>query len=251
MTTRILCAAIALTTLVGTADVASNVYTVVVNDGTFAEPVLIDNQQVEIYDAETDTTTTEDFTNVTFKANSIFRKRGTGYMLSSLGMSSFTGEIRIEEGAFVINTNNQMGVTTSAANAPLIVVSNGASFVMATRANTCAFKALKIYNSFQIAGDGVDNLGAICNDNGTSQQDFLFYGDWTLADDASVGSTKNTRFDMSRPIDLAGHVLTTRKVTDSGVFCLSGDACVMTNSAGMPSRIVVDGHKIQLQSGLK
>ena len=130
MTARILCAVAALAAAAVSADTVSNIYTVVVNGGTFAAPVSIEDQQVEIYDAEAGTTTTVDFPDVTFKPNSIFRKRGTGYMLSSLGMSSFTGEIRIEEGAFVINTNNQMGVTTSAANAPLIVVSNGASFVM-------------------------------------------------------------------------------------------------------------------------
>ena len=45
---------------------------------------------------------------MTFKANSIFRKRGTGYMLSSLGMKPFTGEIRIEEGAFVINNQKEL-----------------------------------------------------------------------------------------------------------------------------------------------
>ena len=108
MAIRVLCASLALAAMAAQADVASNVYTVVVNDGTFAAPVLIDNQQVEIYDAEAGTTTTEDFTNVTFKANSIFRKRGTGYMLSSLGMSSFTGEIRIEEGPTVRNGRHSL-----------------------------------------------------------------------------------------------------------------------------------------------
>ena len=67
MTTRIFCAVAALAAAVVSADTASNIYTVVVNDGTFAAPVLIDNQQVEIYDAEAGMTTTEDFTNVTFK----------------------------------------------------------------------------------------------------------------------------------------------------------------------------------------
>ena len=248
MTARILCAVAALAAAGVSADTVSNIYTVVVNGGTFAAPVSIADQQVEIYDAEAGTTTTADFPDVTFKPNSIFRKRGTGYMLSSLAMSSFTGEIRIEEGAFVINTNNQMGVTTSAANAPLIVVSNGASFVMSTRANTCAAKALKIYNSFRIAGDGCDNYGAICNDNLTDQMDYLFYGNWVLTADASISSTQTKRFDYSATIDLAGHQLTLRKNGARGTCCISGSS-VITNSASAAARILVDNHALQLQGG--
>ena len=247
MTTRVLCAFLALAAMAAQADVASNGYTVVVNGGTRAAPVSIEGQQVEIYDAEADTTTTAEFGAFSFKPNSIFRKRGTGYMLSSLGMSSFTGEIRIEEGAFVINTNNQMGVTTAAANAPLIVVSNGASFVMSTRADTCATKALKIYNKFLIAGDGVDGIGAICCNNANSQMDSLFYSNWTLTDDASFGTTTTARSDYGYgDIDLAGHVLTARRVTETGTFCMELGARFV-NSAGTPSRVVFDHQRLQFQ----
>ena len=247
MTTRALCASLALAAMAAQADVASNVYTVVVNGGTRAAPVSIEGQQIEIYDAEADTTTTAEFGSFSFKPNSIFRKRGTGYMLSSLGMSSFTGEIRIEEGAFVINTNNQMGVTTAAANAPLIVVSNGASFVMSTRADTCAAKALKIYNKFLIAGDGVDGIGAICCDNTTSQMDALFHSNWTLTDDASFGTTTTARSDYGYgDIDLAGHVLTARRVTETGTFCMEFGARFV-NSAGTPSRVVFNHQRLQFQ----
>ncbi len=247
MTTRVLCASLALAAMAAQADVASNVYTVVVNGGTRAAPVSIEGQQIEIYDAEADTTTTADFGTFSFKPNSIFRKRGTGYMLSSLGMSSFTGEIRIEEGAFVINTNNQMGVTTAAANAPLIVVSNGASFVMSTRPATCPAKALKIYNKFLIAGDGVDGIGAICCDNTTSQMDSLFYTNWTLTADASFGTTTTARSDYGEgDIDLAGHVFTAQRVTESGYFCMELGARFV-NSAGTPSRVVFDHQRLQLQ----
>ena len=247
MAIRVLCASLALAAMAAQADVASNVYTVVVNGGTRATPVSIEGQQVEIYDAEANTTTTAEFGSFSFKPNSIFRKRGTGYMLSSLGMSSFTGEIRIEEGAFVINTNNQMGVTTAAANAPLIVVSNGASFVMATRPATCPNKALHIYNKFRIAGDGVNGIGAICSDNTTSQMDSLFYSDWVLTDDASIGTTQTARFDYSAAdIDLAGHVLTLKRVTETGTICLENNMHIV-NSAGTPSRVVVNYQRLQLQ----
>ena len=133
MAIRVLCASLALAAMAAQADVATNVYTVVVNGGTRAAPVSIEGQQVEIYDAEADTTTTAEFGAFSFKPNSIFRKRGTGYMLSSLGMSSFTGEIRIEEGAFVISGNDQMGTTTSASVAPHVVISNGATFAVSAR----------------------------------------------------------------------------------------------------------------------
>ena len=239
--------------VVAQADTVSNIYTVVVSGGTLASPVSIEDQEVEIYDAEAGTTTTASFPDVTFKANSIFRKRGSGYMLSSLKMKNFTGEIRIEEGAFVINTNNQMGVTTAAANAPYIVVSNGASFVSATRSNTCAARALKIYNSFQIAGDGCDGCGAICIDNATEQTDYLFYRRVTLSEDATIGSTKSGRFDFGGSncvIDLAGHQLTIHRTgSSSGNFCMN--TCSITNSAVAFSRILVDNHRLQLQGGTK
>ena len=239
--------------VVAQADTVSNIYTVVVSGGTLSSPVSIEDQQVEIYDAEAGTTTTASFPDVTFKANSIFRKRGSGYMLSSLKMKDFTGEIRIEEGAFVINTNNQMGVTTAEANAPYIVVSNGASFVSATRSNTCAAKALKIYNSFQIAGSGCDGYGAICIDNATEQIDYLFYRRFTLVEDATIGSTRAGRFDFGGNkcvIDLAGHQLTICKTgSSSGTFCMNG--CSITNSASALSCILVDNHRLQLQGATK
>ena len=78
MTTRALCASLALAAMAAQADVASNVYTVVVNGGTRAAPVSIEGQQIEIYDAEADTTTTAEFGSFSFKPNSLFRKRGTG-----------------------------------------------------------------------------------------------------------------------------------------------------------------------------
>ena len=250
---RAACAIFALMSASVHADVASNIYTIVASGGTFASPVRIEDSEVEIYDAEAGTTTTANFSEVTFKPNSIFRKRGPGYMLSSLAMSSFTGEIRIEEGAFVINTTNQMGVTTVAANAPFVVVSNGASFVSATRNDTCAAKALKIRNSFQIAGDGCDGYGAICIDNATEQTDYLFYGKLTLAEDARIGSTRSGRFDFGGNaciIDLAGHRLTIKKTgTSSGNFCMN--ACSITNSASALSSILVDNHQLQMQGAVK
>ena len=66
---------------------------------------------------------------------------------------------------------------------------------MSTRPTTCTNKALKVYNKCLIAGDGVDGIGAICSDNTTSQMDALFYSDWTLTDDASIGTTQTARFD--------------------------------------------------------
>ena len=147
----------------------------------------------------------------------------------------------------VINTNNQMGVTTAAANAPLIVVSNGASFVMSTRPAICAAKALKIYNKFLIAGDGVDGIGAICCDNTTSQMDSLFYSNWTLTDDASFGTTTTARSDYGYgDIDLAGHVFTAKYVANTAYFCMEGGARFV-NSAGTPSWVVFDHQRLQLQ----
>ncbi len=229
------------------AGVASNVYTVVELGGSLAAPVSIEDLSVEVYDASTGLTTSENFSDVSFASDSIFRKRGRGFVLSSLRMQSFTGEIRIEEGALVINTNNQIGVTTSAAQAPLVVVSNGASFVMSARSDTCAAKKLKLHNRFVIAGDGIGGIGAICNDLETDQTDYLFYGPWTLSGDASIGCTRSSRFDFGgTTLDLAGHQLALRGRGGWGNMCFVASSRFL-NSAGTPVSVLVDGHSLQLQ----
>lgn len=76
----VFCAATALSAT------ASTVYTVTATGGALTAPLKLDDQQVEIYDADAGTTVTVPFSSVTFKANSVFRKRGEGYLMSSLKM---------------------------------------------------------------------------------------------------------------------------------------------------------------------
>ncbi len=57
--------------------------------------------------------------------SSVLRKRGAGTLFSSILLKSYPGEIRVEEGAFLVSTNGHLG--TSAGKT---VVSNGASVVI-------------------------------------------------------------------------------------------------------------------------
>ena len=249
MTARVLCASLALAAMAAQADVASNVYTVVVNGGTLAEPVSIEGQQVEIYDAEADTTTTAEFGSFAFAPNSIFRKRGSGWMMSSVKMAAFTGEIRIEEGAFMVNTNLMTG-PLNLTTAPTVVVSNGATFAIAATDATCpapntslSDAGLHLFNHFHLIGKGVDNLGAIANCLGNNQQ-YLFRGDWTLDGDTMLSGTSNKRYDMttSPSINMNGYTLTVKRGTAGGWNFCSGSAVYRT-----PGHIVVDGTSIQPQ----
>jgi len=144
----------------GCAD-AETVYTVTTDAGTYDAPVELDTLDVTVDDGTT--VETNKFSEVYggFSAGSaVFRKRGGGWMMSSTNMAAFTGEIRVEEGAFMVKTNLMTG-PLSKSTAPTVVVSNGASFVLAAKATDIAQDKLNLYNSFQLDGEGVDGYGAI------------------------------------------------------------------------------------------
>ena len=86
-------------------------YTVTVDSGTYSAPVSLETLDVTV-EKEGEATETKSFAEVWSDFASgpaIFRKRGTGWMMSSTKMATFTGEIRIEEGAFMVNTNLMTG----------------------------------------------------------------------------------------------------------------------------------------------
>ena len=229
-------------------------YTVMVDGGTETSPVLLESLDVQI-EKEGCVAETKRFLEVYgdfANGPAIFRKRGSGWMMSSVKMAQFTGEIRIEEGAFMVNTNLMTGALNPS-TAPKVVVSNGASFVLAATPDTCpAAKGpynsndpgLHLCNHFYLTGSGVDNLGAIVNMLGDDQT-YLFSGDWTLLGDVLLCGHSTFRYDLANAptVNMNGHTLTVKKGTSgTWVFCV-GSACFTEG------HIVVDGAKIQPQGG--
>lgn len=226
---------------------AETVYTVTTDAGTYDAPVELDALDVTVDDGTT--VETKKFSEVygDFSAESaVFRKRGGGWMMSSTNMANFTGEIRIEEGAFMVKTNLMTG-PLNISTAPTVVVSNGASFVLAAKATDIAQDKLNLYNSFQLDGEGVDGYGAIANLLG-QKQEYLFYGSWSLNGDALLCGRSSSRYDLAsaNDVNLQGHTLTVRKgVNNSAWSFVPGSWKFKT-----PGHIVVNGTTIQPQGGV-
>ena len=221
-------------------------YTVTVDSGTRTAPVLLETLDV-VVEKDGEATVTRPFADVweDFSGGpAIFRKRGTGWMMSSTNMAAFTGEIRIEEGAFMVNTNLMTG-PQAVATAPTVVVSNGASFALAATSSTCAQNTLRLYNHFHFQGTGVDGLGAIANLLSGVNQCYCFNSDWTLEGDALISGDSTARFDIvdKRTVYMNGHTLTARHGLGNKWwnFCPG-------SSRFINGHIIVDGMTINPQS---
>lgn len=230
-----------------------NIYTVTVNGGTLDSPVEIAETQVEVYDAATGETATKEMGAVSFAANSIFRKRGVGYMRSSALMEGFTGEIRIEEGAYIITSTNQMGTSRPAEVAPLVVVSNNASLVFATTAATCPASQFKLYNNIIIEGVGCGNgIGAICNK--TTVKHGGLYGLITLSGDARIHCYNATAATaINGLLDLAGHVLTIKKTGNNAndIIYIGNDAGIINSVSDIPPKVIMDASWFRFSSYMR
>ncbi len=220
-------------------------YTVTVDGGTRTAPVSLDDLNVTVSRPGEELLVVP-FSQVygEFAAEpAIFRKRGSGWMMSSTKMATFTGEIRIEEGAFMVNTNLMTG-PQSTATAPTVVISNGASFALAATTATCAGNTLRLYNHFHLQGTGIDNLGVIANLL-SGNQCYCFNNDWTLDGDVLLCGDSSSRFDMidRRTIYMNGHTLTMRKGKGSKwwSFCPG-------SSRFIGGHIIVDGMTFNPQS---
>lgn len=150
---------------------------------------LLSEATVEIDD--NGTVTQAVFPDVSFAANSIFRKRGEGFLKSCSGMRSFTGEVRIEEGAFIIDAPGQLGPSVDKSDTdPLVVVSNGASLVIAT-APGVEQNALRLCGGIRIAGSGYNGIGALRSEC-EARAKYLFSSDLTLDSDATIVNVSAT-----------------------------------------------------------
>ena len=146
---------------------------------------LLSEATVEIDD--NGTVSSASFADVTFAAGSIFRKRGEGFLKSCSGMGTFTGEVRIEEGALIIDDVGQLGPTVeggSTSTDPRVVVSNGASLVVAADASV-AKNAIRFCGGIRIAGTGYNGIGALRSES-QARIKYLFSSAVTLDGDATI-----------------------------------------------------------------
>lgn len=247
-------AAAAASSMAAMAVETNTYYTVTVDDGTYDSPVALDSLSVTVETAD-GTSSARPFTEASagFGAGpAIFRKRGKGWMMSSTGMAGFTGEIRIEEGAFMVSTNLMTG-PIDLETAPTVVVSNGASFALAATDETCptsgsggAPGSLRLMNAFRLSGEGVDGLGAIANLLGNNQQ-YLFYGTWSLDGDTLLSGRSSMRYDVSGEpsfIWLNGHTLTVRRGDGMPYWSLCLGVAQVCDG-----HVVVDGCGMTVQGG--
>lgn len=183
---------------------AQTVYTVETPSRyTMTDPAKLEESTVIINDNGVESSAA--FADVAFAADSVFRKRGTGFLESTTAFGSFTGEIRIEEGGMVLTDDGQLG-PSSADTAPGLVISNGAMLVFC---NTDAGKAGKwrYYNPMTVGGSGVDGMGAVRNISTVSARSVIA-GNITLSDDTLFyGAGKDWGVAYYLTIDYRGHTL--------------------------------------------
>ena len=258
MTKQMFVAAVAaLGTGILQADAVTNIYTVTTTAAnTRSQPLNLDNATLTATTTAGGPESSIAFSTLAdggFSDSAILVKRGDGYLLSSVMMATFQGEIRIEQGGFIVTTNLMTGPQSIAA-APVVKVSSGASFIMQANNATCSANTLRLYNAFRIAGTGCDGMGAINNSNGNSQYMFPFCGPWYLDGDVLISNTTGNRWDCGDNsgnttffIDLGGKNLVYRPYSDavqSQWVWSNGMRVVNPGSGG----IVIDGEKLMLQN---
>ena len=239
------------------ADVVTNIYTVTTTSAHKRfQPLDLNNATLSVTTTAggpESTITFSDLADGGFPSAAILVKRGEGYLMSSVRMATFKGEIRIEEGGFIVSANLMTG-PQSIAEAPLIKVSSGATFMLRTNNDTCQANKFRLYNTFRIAGTGYENFGAIDNSSDNSQYGFPFSGPWYLDGDALIVNTTNKRWDSGDNsgsatffIDLGGHNLTYRPYPTSprGLWVWSVGMRVLNPGSG---GILIDSDNLMLQN---
>ena len=132
-----------------------------------------------------------------------------GYLMGSVTMTNFTGEIRIKSGVLIVDAVGWLGVADSAM-APKLYVESGATLM-----TTCPVKGGgKLYNEMHLAGEGRNGLGALCCNYRHAHIDYGIYGDIYLEDDATIGMRSTYRVDMYSysSFYLQDHTLTVKDV---------------------------------------
>ena len=166
---------------VSSAKAEAIVYTVTTSGANATN--LLEEAKVEIND--NGVVSVADFSEVEFVGGSVFRKRGEGFLKSCSKMGSFSGEVRIEEGAFIIDNAGQLGPSVEKSESdPLVVVSNGASLVVAA-IDSLERNVIRLCGGIRIAGRGYNGIGAVRSES-KSRIKSLFSSDLTLDGDATI-----------------------------------------------------------------
>ena len=160
----------------------------------------------------------------------VLAKRGGGCLVGTNAIATFTGEIRIKEGAYWIKYNGELGTPDGAT-----AVSNGAAIYVNTPAAHLGENELKFeHETFYFAGNGVGGEGAFCNRSPRDQYNFFNFANVFLTGDALF--TSKYRVDVRAAANVAsvwnlgGHDFTFRCV-DSGVRTFSPTWGSITNMA--------------------
>ena len=157
------------------------VYTVTTSgDGTNS----LSSAQVEVVPEAGAASETVAFSSIT-PTKGTFRKKGTGFLMSADGMSSFTGTVLVEEGAWISTKLGHLGKSTYAEKSA-VVVSNGASIVFdILDSETAAFR-----HNITLGGAGYNGMGAVCvnspGPNISAGKPLFRNSTWTMTDDATI-----------------------------------------------------------------
>ena len=225
--------------MIATFSADATTYTITTTaDDTYESPLAIDAATVSVDDGNGAVDMSFAEAKATFSAGAVFRKRGPGYLKGSPSMFTFTGEVRIEEGAYIAVTNQCLGPTAKdSANA--VVVSNGASLVFYTTAATCSTDTFYVYNAITFEGPGYEGRGALSFDLGTAcMKNAGIRGNWTLSGDAEIGVYKSNM--INAPCEyfyMNNHSLVFRQKDKAGVFCTPK----RMRPGGNAAKVVFDG----------
>ena len=189
-------------------------------------------------------TETKEFSSLSLVSGT-FKKRGFGFLMSSTAMTNFTGTILIEEGALMTESPGMTGPADATAGP--MVISNGASLVLAPSAGTCENYALNVWNEITLSGTGINGMGAVYGATRGPRTRDTFKGSWHLSGDATVNGEPAATYDYGDKAGgfygyhLNGHTLT---------FAY-GKGCVVNGGKFDPGHILIpDGGMMYVQSGL-
>ena len=224
MTSVRLAAITAMVSAFAFADTLYPVYTVT-TEGDGIATNLLEECMVQIVDSEGATPREVAYADIDKSAGNFhgtFVIEAASYLMGSVTMTNFTGEIRIRSGALIVNAVGWLGVAVRA-QAPKLYVEDGASLVP-----TCPVtRGGKIYNELHLVGNGYNGIGAFCNRYRASHSDYCFYNYIYLEADTKIGMDSYSRMDMhssDSQLLLQDHTLTFEDVhavrTDSkATFC--------------------------------
>lgn len=176
------------------------------------------------------------------KFSGTFVINASSYLMGTVAMTNFTGEIRINSGALIVDAVGWLGVP-EVERAPVLYVEDGASLVP-----TCpVVRGCKIYNELHLKGAGYNGIGAFCSRYRAGHNDYCFYNKIHIDADATIGMWTGYRIDMygaKSALYLNGNTLTLKNFRPYAepVFC--------TYSAKVhfgAGHMIVDGVKLLVQ----